>query len=241
MNMTKKNRGVLYLLPNALSDDARKRTLSQEVIDTIATLDGLIAESEKAGRRYLSDFPTKRSAREIPIALYNKNAKEDEIDFLLEPIHEGQSWGLISDAGLPCIADPGHQLVARARSMGVQIQGMSGPCSFLLALMLSGLPGQAFAFHGYPPKEAKERGNWLVQIEKRASKDKATQIFMEAPHRNIALLEALTKQLHPDTKLCVAWNLSMPSQTVICQSMGHWQKMPFPSIEKKPAVFLLYR
>ena len=138
---------ALLLLPNVLADVKHHEPFLPSSVDkAVASIDGLIAESASAGRRFLARFETKKPTNEIPIALFNEHTKEEDIDFLLEPIRKGERWGLISDGGLPCIADPGAKLVKRANISGIIVQAFVGPSSPMLALMLSGLPAQRFYF-----------------------------------------------------------------------------------------------
>lgn len=233
--MTKK--AALLLFPNLLGDlPHHELYLPASVDKAVATLDGLIAESEKGGRRFLSRFKHEKRPHDIPLALLNEHTKEDEYDFLLEPIRKGERWGLVSDAGLPCIADPGHALVMRARSSGIAVQAFSGPSSITLALMLSGLQGQRFAFHGYPPKDPEL---WIKKLEKRSKEERgATQIFIEAPYRSKKFLDQLLSQLDEETLLGVAWDLTLPTQGVLSQQAVLWKKSPLPNLEKKSAIFL---
>lgn len=175
----------------------------------------------------------------MPIALFNEHSQEGDIDFLLEPIRRGERWGLISDAGLPCIADPGSKLVMRARQSGIVVQAFVGPSSLLIALMLSGLPGQRFSFLGYLSKEAEERQQQINNVEKKSKKENATQIFIETPYRNMQLLEALLSELDDETLLCVAWDLTLPTQGVVSQKVQLWKKSPLPNLAKKNAIFLI--
>lgn len=232
---------ALLLLPNLLGDMPHHGVFLPASVDrAVQSIDGLIAESEAGGRRYLSRFPQERKPHEIPIALYNLHTHANDADFLLEPILQGQRWGLVSDAGLPCIADPGYKLVARARELGITVQAFVGPSSITLALMLSGLPAQKFSFLGYLDKDPQQRQLQIKSLEKDARSDLSTQIFMEAPHRNDFTLEALLQDLHPETLLCVAWELTMPNQGVITQSVDSWRKMSqLPNLDKKPALYLV--
>ncbi|WP_068466550.1 SAM-dependent methyltransferase [Candidatus Protochlamydia phocaeensis] len=232
---------TLLLLPNLLGDHRYAEIfLPASVAKAVQTLDGLIAESEGEGRRYLKRFATKKPANEIPIALFNEHTPDADIDFLLEPIIKGERWGIVSDAGLPCIADPGSKLVHRARQRGLAIQAFVGPSSILMALMLSGLPGQKFFFHGYLAKEADKRQAEIKHLLQLAGQDKATQIFMEAPYRNMQALDSLLKILPDKAWLAVAWDLTMPTQGVISQTVESWKKCTLPSLEKKPAIFLFH-
>ncbi len=224
---------MLLLLPNLLAEQPHHQLYLPASVDkAVSTLDGLIAESETGGRRYLGRFETKKPPAQIPIADLNKHTKEADYDFLLEPIKKGERWGLVSDAGLPCIADPGSALVARARQIGIVVQAFVGPSAIMLSLMLSGLPGQRFAFHGYFQQEK------LKEWEKRSQSDQATQLFIEAPYRNRKTLDYLLENLVGPTKLCVAWDLTLPTQGIVSQTVTAWKKSPLPNIDKKPAMFL---
>ncbi len=226
---------ALLLFPNLLGDHRHHELFLPSSVDrAVASIDGLIAESEKAGRRFLSRFETKKAPHDTPLALCNKHTKEDELDFLLEPIRKGERWGLISDCGLPCVADPGSQLVRRARQSGVPVQGFIGPSSIFLALMLSGLPGQQFCFHGYLEKEVNALKAQLQLLEKKSE----TQIFMERPYRNRQTLETLIETLDDRTWLSVAWELTMPEQGILTQQVANWKKSPLPNLDKKNALYL---
>lgn len=228
---------ALLLLPNVLGDVRHHEPFLPASVDkAVETLDGLIAESEMGGRRFLSRFKHEKKPHEIPLALLNEHTKDDELDFLLEPIKKGERWGLISDAGLPCIADPGAKLVALARQRGISIQAFSGPSSIFLALMLSGMPSQRFSFLGYLDRDPLAA---IKKLEKRAKEDDATQVFIETPYRNQALLEKLVATLSDTTLLACAWDLTLPSQGVLSQPVALWKKSPLPNLEKRAAIFLV--
>lgn len=231
---------ALLLLPNLLGDIKHHAPFLPISVDkAVTTLDGLIAESPSAGRRYLARFTTKKPLNEVPIALFNEHTPDEDIDFLLDPIRQGERWGLIVDAGMPCIADPGAKLVRRARQIGIVVQVFSGPSSILLALMLSGFSGQRFRFLGYLAKEPKERIKEIKAIERTCKQEQTTQIFIEAPYRNGHLLEALLQNLDDSTLLCAAWDLTLPTQGVLSQPVDLWKKSPPPNLEKKNTVFLI--
>ncbi len=235
------SRGTLYLLPNLLgSHKDHSPYLPPNIDEVMGKIDGLIAESDKEGRRYLSRFSTKKPALQIPIGVIKGKVSKSEVDFFLEPILQGQSWGLVSDAGLPCIADPGHQVVTAARKKGIEVKAFPGPCSMMLALMLSGFSGQRFAFHGYLPRESEALMATLKQMEKRAYDERATQIFMEAPYRNEATLEKCLKALKPTTHLCVASNLTLDSEQVIVKTIKSFpHDFDGLGLKRVPAVFLM--
>lgn len=233
---------ALLLFPNLLGKDRNHEAYFPKSVDqAVETIDGLIAESETAGRRFLGRFQTKKDPREIPIALYNEHTKDDDIDFLLEPLKNGERWGFVSDAGLPCIADPGSKLVFRARQIGIKVQAYVGPSSLLLGLMLSGLSGQSFTFHGYLEKDAERLKARLKELEAEAKKTGYTQIFMERPYKNKQTMAALMDVLGAETLLSVAWELTTPDQGVLTQTVENWNKSPLPNLEKKNAIFLIGR
>lgn len=231
---------TLFLFPNLLSDEGDHRDFLPASVDrAVSTIDGLIAESEKGARAYLRrfSFSAPKTFRDIPIRLLNEHTRSEELVDLLSPLLKGETWGLISDCGLPCLADPGATLVKQAREKGIKIEAFVGPSSLILALMLSGLPAQRFAFHGYLDRDPRKQ---ISHLEKRAKEEKATQLFIEAPYRSQKLLEQLIATLSSSTMLCVAWDLTMPSQQVISQSVAKWKIGPTPILEKHPTVFLIY-
>lgn len=232
-----KKKPALLLLPNLLAEHKYHQPyLPASVDEAVASLDGLIAESETAGRRYLGRFQTKKPAREIPIAIYNKNTPIADLDFLLEPIRKGERWGYVADAGLPCIADPGSELVLRAKKTGIIVQAFVGPSSLMLALMLSGLPAQEFSFHGYLPAEEVGRAKAIRQY----AKAPGTHIFIEAPFRNEFTLKGMLENLPADKLLCIASELTTQNQSVVTQTVSQWLKSPLPNLDKKATLFLFH-
>lgn len=230
---------MLILLPNLLDERQNpKEVFSLEVHIMVESLQGLIAESEKAGRAYLRSFLPKEKANSLPLAIFNEHSKKEEIASLLKPL-KNERWGLISDAGVPCVADPGVPLVHAAKEMNIQVVSPFIPSSFLLALMLSGLEGQRFAFHGYLPREDAQLKKALLQLEKRSRDDKATQIWIEAPYRSSKMLSYLLNTLHEETTLCIAKSLSSPDESVITQKIKKWRTST-PVLGKEPTIFLIY-
>lgn len=225
--------GKLYLLPNLLEE-----TLPIEpffpisVNEAVRSIQGLIAESDKMARRYLRKFLSHDEMAKMPLAILNEHTKESVE--LLKPLERGETWGLISDAGLPCIADPGAELVWLAHQKKIDVATFVGPSSIIMALQLSGFGGQNFSFHGYLPREGMELEAKIRELEKRAG----THIWIEAPYRSAKMLDALKKTLQPNTRLCVAVNLTTPVQRVVSQPVTRWREKSFP-LEKEPAVFLI--
>lgn len=236
----KTKKAALLLLPNLLGEHKHYQLFLPSSVDTaVKSLDGLISESEQGGRRFLGHFDTEKAAHLIPLALLNEHTPDADLDFLLEPVLKGERWGLVSDAGVPCVADPGYKLVRRARQLGVTIQAFVGPSAILMALMLSGMPGQRFSFRGYLPKDEAGRKAEVRKLEQASSATQATQIFIEAPYRNAMTLADIVATLNDKTWLCVAWDLTLPTQGVMSQPIAHWKKCPLPNIDKKPAIFLV--
>lgn len=230
----------LILLPNVLGTVPDHTLFLPASVDPIMEqVQGLIAESESGGRRFLKRFATPKPAHQIPLALLNEHTKKADLDFILEPIEKGECWPVISDAGLPCLADPGALLVSRARQKGIEIEAHSGPSSITLGLMLSGFPAQEFAFHGYLSRDPARRKEKIQEMELHSTKKRSTQIFIEAPYRNTHTLQALVEGLRPSTKLCVAWSLTTEQQGVLSLPVSQWRKRELPDIHKVPTIFLL--
>ncbi|MBB64814.1 MAG: 16S rRNA methyltransferase [Waddliaceae bacterium] len=233
--------GELLLLPNLLSQDLDPQVhLPLALNDAMERIDGLIAESEGGARRFLKRFKLKKAPHLIPVALLNEHSQAKDVDWLLEPVEAGECWGLVSDAGVPCLADPGSNLVYRARLKGLRVKAIPGPSSLVMALVLSGLPAQAFASHGYMPRDAGKRTEFLRNMEQRAIRDRGTQVFFEAPYRNMHAFDACLETLNPKTLLAIACDLTGESEWVQCLPVEMWRKAPRPQLEKRPAVFLVY-
>ena len=231
--------GKLILLPNVLEESLPADPfLPASVGAAVSHLSGLIAESEKSARRYLRRFLSHEKMASLPLRLLNEHTLQNEIEVLLKPVVEGQTWGVISDAGLPCIADPGADLVSAARRLNIDVEALVGPCSLILALQLSGFSGQRFCFHGYLPRESEELEKKIKDLEKRAKEE--TQIWIEAPYRSAKMIDALKLWLQPATRLCVAVNLTTSAQKVASHSVQQWKSLSF-EIGKEPAVFLIFR
>jgi 16S rRNA (cytidine1402-2'-O)-methyltransferase len=232
--------GILYLLPNVLDEELpHEPFLPVSVNEAVCSLDGIIAESEKGARRYLRRFISHDQMVKLPIKLLNEHTKSTELAGMIEPIAQGQCWGLLSDAGLPCLADPGAPLVLLAHERHLKVIAFPGPSSFILALQLSGMNGQRFAFHGYLPREIPALQHRLRELEKMSHLEDATQIWIEAPYRSAKMAQLLFETLQPTTLLCIALSITTPCQRILTQKVIEWKKLAFP-IEKEPAVFLIY-
>jgi 16S rRNA (cytidine1402-2'-O)-methyltransferase len=234
--------GVLYLVPNTLGEGgphALDAVLPAAVRSRAAVLQYYIGENAKTTRAFLKKVVTTRPIQEIEIRELNVNTPAGEIDKLLAPILAGTDAGLVSEAGCPAVADPGALLVRRAHERGVKVVPLVGPSSILLALMASGLNGQSFAFHGYLPVDAAERAKRLKDLEQQSRKAKQTQIFIETPYRNRALLDTLIATCAPSTLICVAADLTLETETIASRAAAEWKKAPAPDLHKRPAIFLI--
>lgn len=233
---------MLYLFPNLLADlETHGGYLPASVDAAVAKIDGLIAEDEKQGRRFLRRFTflPPKTFRDVPIRLLNEHSTEEDKKGLLKEIKNGGTWGLVSDCGMPCLADPGADLVLMARENGIAVETFAGPSSIMFSLVLSGLGGQHFTFHGYLPKAENLLVQELKRIEKLSIKEGSTHLFIETPYRNQRLLEKLIASLEEKTWLCVACDLTLPSQYVQTRKIKDWKKISLPNIDKRPCVFVL--
>lgn len=232
------SKGKLYLIPNTLGAEQAADMLAISVKQQVHHLIHFIAENEKAARTLIKNLQLAHPQSELKFVLLNEHTKPDEKSHLLDAALEGYDVGLISDAGLPCVADPGAEAVALAHRLGIVVVPLPGPSSLLLALMASGFNGQSFAFVGYLPVEQGARVKRVKELERDARQKKQTQLFIETPYRNNRLLEDLVKNLQPDTRLCVAANLTQPNQFIRSATVSDW-KNNLPDLHKQPAVFVL--
>ena len=235
--MSSDGKGALYLLPNTLGDSAPDAVIPAAVLDRARSLDYFIAEDPKSARAFLKRIGGTRPLQGIRIARLDHNTRADDIASLLEPVLAGRDAGLLSEAGLPAIADPGATLVRIAHDRGVRVVPLSGPSSILLALCASGLEGQRFAFHGYLPVSEAELVTTLTELERHSRRLEQTQIFIETPYRNERTLRVVLRALASDTLVCVATDLTLASESVRTRTVAAWRKQP-PQLRGRPTVFL---
>jgi 16S rRNA (cytidine1402-2'-O)-methyltransferase len=209
------------------------------VLSLAQQLDTFVVESEKSARHFLSTIKTIKPVRELTLNLLNEHTEDKDVAGLLAPLLAGKDVGLMSDAGCPGIADPGAKLVELAHQKGVRVVPFVGPSSIVLSLMASGLNGQQFAFLGYLPIDKALRNQKLKEIEKRSLSHKETQLFIETPYRNQHMLEAILAVCQPNTRLCVACDISLSTEMIITKTIASWKKNPLPELHKRPTVFLL--
>lgn len=236
--------GTLFLIPNTLGEtEALASVLPEQVQQITSQLDYFVAENAKTARAFLklvnANHPLAKPLQEITISELNVNTPAAALAGLLAPLLAGRDGGLVSEAGVPAVADPGADLVRLAHQQNIPVRPLVGPSSLLLAVMASGLNGQSFAFNGYLPTDAAQRATRIKELETRSRKEKQTQLFIETPYRNAAMLEALVAACAPGTLVCVATDLSLASETIRTMTAAQWKSAKAPDFHKKPTVFLL--
>ncbi len=230
---------VLYLIPSPLGDVAPDRVLTRDGMETVLTLTDFVVEEIRTARRYLSKLGA--SVPSLQFATLNEHTDPSEVSALLEPLRRGRSLGLISEAGLPAVADPGALLVAAAHREGFTVCPLVGPSSLMMALMSSGQNGQSFAFNGYLPVKPQERNRRIKDLERRSRTEGQAQLFIETPYRNQALFEAFLETCAEDTLLTLAVDLTLPDAYICTRTVGQWKKQlpPEDTLHKRPCVFII--
>jgi 16S rRNA (cytidine1402-2'-O)-methyltransferase len=231
--------GTLFLLPAWIAEDAPlAEVIPAGVLERIRGLRDFVVEDAKSARRFLAACGHPVPMREIAMAELSEHTAEKDVSALLDPARAGRDLGLLSEAGAPAVADPGSRLVAAAHAEGIRVVPCSGPSSIVLALMASGLEGQRFRFAGYLPAGSRTRAAAIAQLEHRSAADQETQVFIETPYRNDALLCDLLKHCKPSTRLAVCADLSGAGEWIRMASISDWNAKA-PEIGKRPAIFLL--
>jgi 16S rRNA (cytidine1402-2'-O)-methyltransferase len=223
---------ILYAIPTPLGG-AAEDALPASTLNVVRSLRDFAVENAKSARAFLSQVGMPVPMRELRL----RDIQESP-EALLQPLRDGRSLGLLSEAGCPAIADPGASLVEAAHGAGFRVVPLIGPASIVLALMASGLEGQRFAFCGYVPRDARDRAQRIRELEARSRREDETQIFIETPYRSDALLGALLETCSARTKLCVAADLTLPSETIATRPVARWRAAQ-TAIGRRPAVFLL--
>jgi 16S rRNA (cytidine1402-2'-O)-methyltransferase len=236
MNETKKF-GKLYLIPNVLSDDNCDDFIPELVKRMVHHIDRFVVENEKDARALIKKLKLEKPQSELNFWKLDEHTPESEIGNLLIALENGQDAGIITDAGLPCIADPGSFLVALAHRKKIEVIPLPGSSSILLTLMGSGLNGQSFAFNGYIPVDKAQRAKRIQFLEQLALKGQ-TQIFMEAPYRNNALLADVLQNCQANLRLCIGCDLTSSQSFIRTKTIADWKK-ELPDLHKKPVIFII--
>jgi 16S rRNA (cytidine1402-2'-O)-methyltransferase len=228
----------LYLIPTTLGETAVEKVLPAENMEIVRSLRYFVVENTRTARRHLKKMVPEIVIDDLDFKELNEHTQSAELELLLSPLNQGFNIGILSEAGCPGIADPGADLVMLAHEKGIRVIPLVGPSSILLSLMASGLNGQNFAFIGYIPVKPAERSAAIRDIERSSSRDKQTQIFIEAPYRNAKLLDDLLAVCNGQTRLCIAVDITLESEFVVTKTIAQW-KRAVPDINKRPAIFLL--
>jgi 16S rRNA (cytidine1402-2'-O)-methyltransferase len=231
--------GTLFLIPVPLADGAAAKSFTPYLVDTINSIKEYIVENEKTARKFLKDAGLKTPQSELIIHDYGKHNRDLGTGEFFKGLQAGNDVGLMSEAGCPGIADPGAGIVEKAHRMGIKVVPLVGPSSILLALMASGFNGQSFTFHGYLPIDKVLRSKKIKELEGLAERNKQTQLFIETPFRNNPMLDEILKTAHPQTRLCIACDLTSADEFVQTKTIAEWQKK-VPDLHKRPTIFLIF-
>lgn len=232
------SKGTIYLFPCPIGETAPEKVLPAANFEAMRKVDYFIVEDVRSARRFLSKAGMGPIER-LEFAELNEHTRPDEIEGLLKPVMDGRDAGIISEAGVPAVADPGADVVAAAHRKGIKVVPLVGPSSILMALMASGMNGQSFAFNGYLPVKPPERSKAIKHFERRARTENQSQIFIETPYRNGKLFEEFLSSCAPETRLTVAADISGPEEFIRTAACAEWKRLPVPDIHKRPAIFII--
>lgn len=230
--------GKIYLIPMTLGDSPIENVIPDLVKKIVNSIDIFFVENVRTTRRYFSKMEIEKPINTLEFIELDKDTKQDEIEKYIKPILEGKNVGIVSEAGIAGIADPGAELVKLAHTKNIRVIPLSGPSSIILALSASGMNGQNFAFNGYLPIEKDKLTAKILQLEKRSKTENQAQIFMETPYRNNQMLENLYQICNPNTKLCIACDITLDTEFLHTKTVAEWKKLK-PDIHKRPAIFII--
>lgn len=233
-------KGKLYLIPTRLGDDVPLEVLPISIKKVLEQVNHYIVENEKPARRFIKKVSPSKSQRALIIHSVNKYTDATEIPNYLAPCLNGESIGLLSDAGCPGIADPGAEVVRLAHEKGIQVTPLVGPSSIFLAMMSSGMNGQNFCFNGYLPIDKADRKSTIKYLEKNSSEKNQAQIFIETPYRNDKMLADLTAILNPNTRLCIASDITLTTEYIRTKTVEEWKQEQI-ELHKKPTIFIIQK
>lgn len=231
-------KGKLYLIPSPLGDNDPAEVIPAPTLALLQGIDCYVVEEVRTARRYLSRAGLKGRIQDLEFHELNEHTSQEGVEKLAALFNDGRNVGLISEAGLPAVADPGAALVALCHRCGIEVVPQVGPSSLMMSLMASGLNGQSFAFCGYLPAKTEERRSAIKAIEKTSHSLRQTQIFIETPYRNDSMLSDLLQSCRPSTRICVAANITMPDAYIRTKTVSEWKKENL-IIGKRPCVFLM--
>jgi 16S rRNA (cytidine1402-2'-O)-methyltransferase len=231
--------GILYLIPSVITEDNIKDQIPSGHLNYINQIDEFAVENLRTARRYLRSIGFTKDFDEMAFHVVDKRTDDTTIEQIIGSLIQGKNIGLLSEAGLPCVADPGARLVFKAHEKDISVFPLSGPSSIFLALMTSGFNGQNFSFHGYLPIDKNQLTQKIKKIEDESYKNGYSQLFMETPYRNMQLIDSLLKICKSSTYLSIAANVLAENQYLKTKSIEQWRMSPLPELHKKPCVFIL--
>ena len=234
-------KGVLYMIPCPISDQTDVYDVVPEANRRVMdSLDYFIVENVRSARRFLSKAGISRKIDELEFVEINEHTVAGQaVEAMVKPLLAGRSAGVISEAGVPGVADPGALVVEVCHKHNIRVVPLVGPSSILLAMMASGLNGQSFAFNGYLPVKPPERSKAIKALERRAHAEKQSQIFIEAPYRNVKLMEQMLQVCAAESKLTVACDITSPEELIVTRTIAQWRKCGVPDIAKRPTIFII--
>lgn len=241
LTIRKKMETALYLIPVTLGETEINQVLPAYNHDIIVNIKHFIVENIRSARRFLKKVEKNIDIDELTFYELNRHTDRKIIGEYLEPLLNGQSVGIISEAGCPAIADPGADVVAIAQNKKLKVVPLVGPSSIIMSVMASGFNGQSFAFNGYLPVDVPQRIKALKKLENKIYNEDQTQLFIETPYRNAKMIETILNSLRPQTKLCIASGITCPEEFIKTRTVEQWKKEQIPEIGKVPTIFLLYK
>jgi len=230
--------GKIYLIPSTLGDIPPLEVLPISIKQTIEKLDHYVVENEKTARYFIKKISPRKSQPSLKLFVLNKFTELEEIPNFLNPCLEGFDVGILSEAGCPGIADPGAAVVKIAHDKNIQVVPLVGPSSILLALMASGMNGQNFTFNGYLPIDSSDRRKYVKNLERKSKEEDQSQVFIETPYRNNKMLEELIKTLAPSTRICVAADITLPTEFIKTKTVMNWKRENV-DLHKRPTIFII--
>jgi 16S rRNA (cytidine1402-2'-O)-methyltransferase len=232
--------GKLYLIPTTLGEMNPEDVMPQTIKRSVDFIDDYIVENDKTARKFIKSIAPDKKQGELRLSLLNKHTEVADYQNMMQPLLEGRNVGLMSEAGCPGVADPGAVIVKLAHEKGIQVIPLVGPSSILLAIMASGMNGQSFTFNGYLPIDANEKKSTLKQLERLSFEKNQSQLFIETPYRNNKIFEDMLVTLQPNTHICIACDITLPSEFIKTLTVNDWKKNKV-DLHKRPCIFIIHK
>lgn len=232
--------GKLYLIPTTLGEMNPEDVMPQTIKRSIDFIDDYIVENDKTARKFIKSIAPDKKQADLRLSLLNKHTESSDYKKMIQPLLDGRNVGLMSEAGCPGVADPGAVIVKLAHEKGIQVIPLVGPSSILLAIMASGMNGQSFTFNGYLPIDAGEKKSTLKQLERISFEKNQSQLFIETPYRNNKIFEDMLATLQPNTHICVACDITLPTEFIKTLTVNDWKKNKV-DLHKRPCIFIIHK